>query len=189
MIDLLVSSYNSTLQWFEELPAFHQIVVSTFIMWVTVKLVKLIYERLFVPQIVKARNVRAVGKVFRFAVHEFAIRNKDTRAAFDGFFFLIERSFTYFIYACLILTIYWGISSIREGNLLAFLASVLIVLSLREAKLWLNKPSEKEMAGVNPGLKQKALEKFHSIKYDSDDETNNQQGTKGGENPGHGKQE
>lgn len=174
MIDFLTSSYDAALQWFEELPAFHQVVVGALILGLVTKLITLVYDKIIVPRFLTAKKMIAVGKVARYAVHKFAITNKDTRAAFDGFFFLVSHSLTYLIYALLIPVIYWGISSVREGNPLAFLASVFSIFFLREAILWLKKPSEKELESIDPELKKKVLEIFQSINYDVDDDANNQ---------------
>lgn len=162
--------------WYNNLSPLYQNLIASVTFALFVWLGKKVLERISLPVIVpaKLRKHRNVHQIFRFAIYKWAITSKDTRKSFDGVFFLASHSFIYFLYACLVLSFYFGVLSLRNGDVFAFIVCVCIAVLIRESKLWLTKPSDEQMTNIDPEFKDGVLEYFHSVQYEDHDGQNNE---------------
>ena len=167
MVTQMLDFYQTLLRDYQNLNSLYQNFISAAIIGASVWLGKILYTKA-VSTSKRLIKVRDVNCLFRYWIRNSAVRDTDVRKVLDGYFFLLEQAYTPIIYIGFILSFYWGVTSLTGGNIVAALISVVIILLLRESKMWLTKThSEKEINKIDAEFKEKILKGFDSIDYKS----------------------
>lgn len=130
--------------------------VFAFLVWLSSKIVKWIISLNKILR--KAGDVDLMKKYW---IHKNYVNTNGLYFFTQGYLFILTKAFQWFLKSFLVISFYFGVTAILEGNILRLFFSILVFLLVFEGNSWLeDKSSEDVIKKVDLKVKEEVLTKL-----------------------------